>query len=237
MVPLRAFETLIGPRHVLASAAIPLLFPAVSIGRQLYVDGGLKMNVPLAPALYLGADRVIVVSLRPAVPATAVAESSEEHAYATGPFLMGKALNALMADHTTQDLDRLRQINRLLEAGTRAYGSTFLKVMAQAAPDFPFRPIREILVHPSRDIGAVAADYVRSRQFSTKHRGLPGKVLRTLADREARSEAGLVSYLLFDRDFAELLWELGRKDAAAMRQQWLAFWNEPTEAPRLSLAG
>ena len=54
----------IGPRHVLASAALPLLFPAVKIGHDFYTDGGLRQNTPMSPALRLGADKVVVVSLR-----------------------------------------------------------------------------------------------------------------------------------------------------------------------------
>ena len=56
--------TRIGPEHALASAAIPLLFPAVRIGKSFFCDGGLRMNTPLAPALRLGADRVLVIGLR-----------------------------------------------------------------------------------------------------------------------------------------------------------------------------
>ncbi|HZA15185.1 MAG TPA: patatin-like phospholipase family protein, partial [Myxococcaceae bacterium] len=84
----------IGPRHVLASAAIPMLFPAVRVGRSLYVDGGLRLSVPLAPALRLGAERVIVVSLRSAGPENG--DRDNERAYATAPFLFGKTLNALL---------------------------------------------------------------------------------------------------------------------------------------------
>src|SRR5260370_18516319 len=55
----------IGPRHVLASAAIPMLFPAVKIGDSYYTDGGLRQNTPMSPAIRLGADRLLLVSLRP----------------------------------------------------------------------------------------------------------------------------------------------------------------------------
>lgn len=231
----------IGPRHALASAAIPLLFPPVQIGRRLFVDGGLRMNVPLSPALRMGATRVIVVSLRyippkeeleASVPANEGDDTEgEELHYATAPFLVGKTLNALMLDSTDQDLGRLRAINDLLEAGTKAYGAGFQTMMSEAVPrtgPAPFRYVRNILIRPSQNIGKLAADYAASPTFTKRAKGLAGMALKRMVDREG-GESDLLSYLMFDGGFAETLIDLGRADARARRAEWVKFWSEAPE--------
>ncbi|MGA9526291.1 MAG: patatin-like phospholipase family protein [Myxococcaceae bacterium] len=217
----------IGPRHALASAAIPLVFPPVRIGKSLFADGGIRLNVPLSPALRLGADRVIVVSLRH--PETPPPHPGDEIGYATLPFLAGKTLNALTMDRTEQDLERLRRFNGLIDAGTRAFGPTFISVLNGAlAPHrkTPLRYVRNILVHPSEDLGRLAAEFARSAEFKRRARGLSGHFIRRLAEREARSSADLLSYLLIDGGFAEVLIDLGRRDARALGERWFDFFSD-----------
>lgn len=238
----RTISTRIGPLHALASAAIPLLFPAVEIDGELYADGGLRQNVPLSPALRLGAHRVIVVSLRKRPVSDALSpggekrEASEpaspsERAYPSAAFLLGKTLNALMQDTLDEDLHRLRKFNAVLEAGTIAYGPSFEEVLAQGMKrSQPMRWIRNILVHPSEDLGALAAEYARSEEFRKRSDNFVGRILRRFAESEARDRADLVSYLLFDGGFAEILIDLGRRDARARREEWLRFFSDEPES-------
>ncbi|WP_257463276.1 patatin-like phospholipase family protein [Archangium lipolyticum] len=224
------------PSHALASAAIPVVFPAVRIQNELHVDGGLRLNVPLSPALRLGAQRVVVVSLRhEALRARkpegveGITEQEREQAFATAPFLMGKMLNTLMMDRTDQDLGRMRRLNAILEAGTVAYGPGFAQTLGAVLEPHrsqPLRYVRELLVRPSKDIGALAAEYVRTPEFRRRSSGLAHKAILRLVDREASHEADLASYLLFDGGFADILIELGRQDARALRAEWLRFWSD-----------
>jgi NTE family protein len=228
---LDAIPTRIGPKHAMASAAIPMLFPPVTVRGRLYVDGGLRTSVPLSPALRLGAQRVLVLSVRHAdrsVPPVIPLE--EERHYATAPSLIGKTLNALFLDPTEQDVSRLRQVNEVLDAGTRAFGSGFARGLNAALPagSQPLRHVRELEIAPSRDIGAMAAEHARAPDFLKRNPGLAGRLIRQLAERESRYEADLVSYLLFDGDFSSQLIEMGRNDARALRAEWEKFW---TEAP------
>jgi NTE family protein len=228
----RAVATRIGPHHALASAAIPVLFPAVRVRGQLHVDGGLRLNVPISPALRLGAQRVIVISMRPAVdarkePGATVQE--REQVAASAPFLVGKMLNMLMADRTDQDLGRLRRLNAILEAGTTAYGPGFAETLSAALYPHrsqPVRYIRELLVRPSRDLGELAAEYVKTPEFRRRSSGLAHRAILRLVEREAPREADMASYLLFDGGFADILIDLGRRDARAMQAQWERFWSE-----------
>lgn len=250
----RALAVRVNPFHAMASAALPLLFPAVPVGGELYVDGGLRQNVPLSPALRLGADRVIVVSLRhkpiaatlggdgigltaPPPPTEAKPKKwvrvGVEEPFPTGAFLLGKTLDALLLDRVDEDLDRLRRYNAMLEAGTRAYGRQFEQVINGALVpmrNVPLRYVRNLLVHPSQDLGALAADYARSKEFQSRAGGLVGRFLRRLVESEARDKADLASYLLFDGGFAEILADLGRRDARAAKEEWIKFFSEEPQS-------
>ncbi len=233
----RAVATRIGPNHALASAAIPVVFPAVRIRGELHIDGFVRLNVPISPALRLGAQRVIIVSLRPELsvqqgPTGAIKEEREQ-AVASAPFLVGKLLNMLMTDRTDQDLGRLRRLNSILDAGTAAYGAGFAETMSAALYPHrsqPVRYVRELLVRPSRDLGELAAEYVRTAEFRRRSQGLAHKAILRLVEREAPREADLASYLLFDGGFADILIDLGRRDARARRLQWQRFWSEEPQS-------
>lgn len=206
----------IGPRHVLASAAIPLLFPAVKIGDHFYTDGGLRQNTPMSPAIRLGADRLLLVSLRHVAPPSAQLEIDHENSYPRPLFMIGKALNALLLDHTEYDLQRMQRINTILDAGRLAFGPTFDSVVntqLMASRDAPLRRIHPVHIRPSQDIGAMASEFVTSGKLRVEGR-IARKLIQRLAAGESPRENDLLSYLLFDGDYAAQLIELGRADAA-----------------------
>jgi NTE family protein len=229
----------IGPKHALASAALPVIFPSVRIGGELFLDGGLRNSLPLSPALRLGAERVIVVPLRHkespgAEPVRPMSPVAQEKAVASAPFLVGKTLNALLLDHTDQDIGQLERINSMIDAGTAAFGPTFVDTLNRALiphRNQAVRRVRHLVVRPSVDIGKLAAEYCRSAEFQARVKGrLVGRVIRRLAESEAPDEADLVSYLMFDGGFADILIQLGRADARALRDQWIQFFSAPREA-------
>ncbi len=206
----------IGPRHVLASAAIPLLFPAVKIGEEFFTDGGLRQNTPMSPAIRLGADRLLLVSLRHVAPEPKQIQQERVEAYPKPLFLAGKALNALMLDHTEYDLQRMQRINLILEAGTASFGAQFETMMNRELVHLrgaPLRRIQAVHIRPSEDIGTLAADFVAKGRMRVDGI-IARRLIHRLADGEARHESDLLSYLLFDGGFASELIELGRHDAA-----------------------
>ena len=208
----------IGPTHTLASAAIPLLFPAVRVADTYYVDGGLRQHTPLTPALRLGANRLLIIGLRH--PGTAsidapVADHRLEKFRSLG-FLMGKLLNAFLIDRLEYDVAHMRVINRVLRAGLTSFGKEYLE---QINPDVRelrghgFQIVEDVFVQPSEDIGAVAADHVRRLRHDTGRSWIGDLVFRALTRGEAEDEADFMSYLLFDGQYAADLISLGEIDA------------------------
>ena len=198
--------------HVLASSAIPLLFPAVAIGGELHCEGGLRLNVPLSPAVHLGAERLLVVSPNYVAPPDERLARARERAVGGPVFLLGRMLNALLLDRIDADIERLAQINDVLAAARPR----------PAAKGPPWRMIDSLLVRASQSIGRIAADYVRQPRFG--RRGLVPRLLKQIAAAEGTAEADLVSYLLFDGDFAAELIALGRGDARAHHDELCALF-------------
>ncbi len=223
----------INAQHALASAAIPILFRAVRLGNEYHCDGGLRQNVPLSPARRLGADSVIVINPRH-IDDQGLSGSPETEEDFPGPFfLLGKTLNALLLDRIDTDLARLESINRILDAGTKAYGADFTVALNAALGNGAGRGMKKMnamLVRSTEDIGKLAAEFVQSPAFA-RVQGVTGRVLRHVADLgNARNEADLLSYLLFDGEFAGRLIELGRKDARARHEELCAFVESHHEA-------
>ncbi len=224
--------------HSLASSALPLMFPAVPIDGEYYCDGGLRQNVPLSPARRLGANGLIVVNPRyvekdspdPSVPGDLAAAPLVPPAD-TPPstlFILGKALNALLLDRIDNDLDRLRRINAILDAGTRAFGAPFVaavnKELQDAGAPSGVRSLSVVHVRASENIGRMAATYVTSPEFQRRSPGVVGRLLRRIGEWDKSGEADLLSYLLFDGDFAAQLIELGRRDAQVHHDALCAFF-------------
>jgi NTE family protein len=228
----------IGARHALASSALPLMFPAVHVDGEFFCDGGLRQNVPLSPARRLGANGLIVVNPRFVAPTSSTAAEApgatdgmpHDGGAAPSPlFVLGKALNALLLDRIDNDLDRLRRINQILDAGTRRFGPAFVDAvnaeLGHADASAGVRSLEVVHVRASQDIGRLAAEYVRSPEFVRRAPGMVGKLLRRIADWDARGEADLLSYLLFDGAFAAALIDLGRRDARARHDELCAFFT------------
>jgi NTE family protein len=194
---------------VMASAALPLFFPAVQIGDEWLGDGGIRLAAPLSPALHLGADRILAIATRH--------ESSTDEMPASGPAaypppaqVMGVLLNAVFLDLVDQDAVRLERLNRLLER-------------LPAEDRLGMRPVRLLHVRPSEDLGALAAEFEprlpRAFRFLT----------RGLGTREQRSP-DLLSMLMFQGDYLGRLIDMGEQDAKWMAPQLEAFFEDRAEA-------
>jgi NTE family protein len=222
----------IGPHHALASAAIPLLFPPVRIDGELYLDGGLRQNTPIAPALRLGATHIFAIGSSREVEGRVVREAGHhETARAPGAaFLLGKVLNAFLLDHVDVDIELLTRINNVIVDGSRAYGPGFVDAVSAEARkrhSQEYRYVSCVRVRPSEDIGKLADDHLKRGRL----RGDPilTKRLFKVLDLGVQAESDLASYLLFDGPFCRRLIEMGRADAQARRDELVAFFRDAVD--------
>ncbi len=225
-----AISAEITARHVRASAAIPFLFPAVRIGDSYYLDGGLRVNTPLSPALRLQADRALVIGLK-TEPLKQKPSRDAEDAITKPAFLLGKMLNVLILDQLEHEIRRVETINALLGGAARALGSNCIASINQAIEQergIRYRPVTLEVVRPSRDLGQVAAEARRHRSHASRSRGVLPQFLARLALRGVpEDEADLFSYLYFDASFTEPLVELGRADAQESESAILELLSAP----------
>lgn len=221
----------LAPEHIRASAAIPLLFPPVEVTKprraaDFYIDGGTRLNSPIAPALALGAERVIVIGFEP------FGGRLDPQVNPPLPRLADVAANVLdglLVDPVADDLHRMAAINSFYVEGMGATGvSQAARAYRTAAGKKPYRRISYALVAPSRrgELGAIA-----ERVFQERYAGWRGwlrpdypLLSRVLGGGRTRSRGELLSFLLFDERYVELLIEAGARDA----QRWLdrhpRFW-------------
>src|SRR5262245_3029408 len=199
------------PQHVLASAAMPLVFPPVRIGNDYFCDGGIRLNTPTSPAIHMGVDRMFVIGVTTPDRQTEIRMGKMPGA----SFLLGKAVDALMLDHIEHDVTRLQLINDVLSDACEAYGPEFLTRLNQVAEEHgrpPRRFVNTFVLHPSLDIGLLAAEHLRGHR--PKLTRMMGRAMLRLLEVGEGRDADLASYLLFDGDFARILIDLGRQDAA-----------------------
>ena len=222
----------IGPQHALASAALPMLFPPVPVDGDLYLDGGLRQNTPIAPALRLGASHIFAIGSSREIKGRVMREpGATEPSRAPGAaFLLGKILNAFLLDHIDADIELLSRINSMLVDGTEAYGPGFAEaVSAQARRRgaLEYQYVNCLRVRPSEDIGRLASEHLRHGRL----RGDPilTKRLFSVIELGVDVEADLASYLLFDGPFCRRLIEMGRADAQLRRDDLVTFFTESLE--------
>jgi NTE family protein len=193
----------IGAEHLLASSALPFIFPAVRIHREYFGDGSMRQLAPISSALHLGADRVLVIGLAHA--ASEQSRSRQMGDYPTLAHIAGHALNSIFLDGLELDLERLYRINHTVS------------LMPEDTQEVVnLRHVDVLVVEPSQPLDRIAERYVGNLPWAIR------LLLRSIGAMR-RSGANLVSYLLFDKNYCRALIDLGYSDAMARREELLAF--------------
>jgi NTE family protein len=225
-----AFERITSD-HVLASAAIPLLFPTRRVGDHYYCDGGLRFNTPIAPAIRAGAERIVIISVRRERTPREVAAVEAADAgtgRVLGPiFLIGKLLNALLLDPVAYDLqvlERLNQVMAVLEETLDADDLERVQRVWTKHRGAPYRRLNTLIFTPSRDLGRIAGEYIKTSLRTSNLRPLARYLIQRSAGETSDPEADWASYLLFDGGFAHELIEIGRNDARAQADKIREFF-------------
>jgi NTE family protein len=226
---LDVLRTTISAEHVMASAAIPVAFPAVRVthppaGAGWYLDGGVRLNTPLRTAIELGADRIVLVSAT----ATRYGGPLPPAAGGTQPDLADAAaqvVHAVLADRTTEDLRQVLRTNRLIgqvvgQATGEGGGRTLVTRTGR-----PYRPVEVLVVSPPPgELGRLAARVYERRTAGLRALADPDSFLIGRAIRGAGDDVGrreLLSYLFFDQEYFAASLELGRAAAlAALSHGW-----------------
>lgn len=205
----RSRNTVLTIEHVMASAALPIFFPAVGLSDGWYGDGGIRLAAPLSPALHLGARRVLAISTR-YDRSQAEADEPAVTGYPPPAQIIGVLMNSIFLDLLDHDALRLERLNRLVE---------------KLPPDerMGLRPVKLMVLRPSTDLGRLASRY--EPQLPKVFRFLT----RGLGTRETESP-DFLSLVLFQPDYLRALMEMGERDADARRDEVRAFL-EPDDEP------
>ena len=190
--------------HLMASSAIPVVFPAVAIDGEYFGDGSMRQNAPISPALHLGADKVLVIGVRQKRAREAEIQSAHLEYPSMGQ-MAGYILDTLFLNSLDADIERLERINKTLK-----------QFPVDQHADTGLKMVKTLVISPSKDIAAIAEPHMDL---------MPGAVQYLMRIIGARRTGGqrLLSYLLFHETFCRELIDLGFDDAYGCKDQLLEF--------------
>lgn len=196
----------VGLDHLMASIAVPLIFPPVLMGSEYFGDGAMRQHAPLSSAIHLGAERVLVIGVRDEHP-DAEPKTPGEADYPSLAQIGGYMLDTLFMDGLYSDLERLTRLNLILEQ---------IDYSKLSGPVSGLKPISTLIILPTEDIREIAMRHVHE---------LPRSVRMLLRGIGAMNKGGLrlISYLLFETGFTRELIDMGFRDAMAMEEDLRSF--------------
>jgi NTE family protein len=192
--------------YLLASAALPFIFPAIKVHREYFGDGSMRQIAPVSPALHLGADRVLIVGTGRQAMDDARARSNT---YPSLAQIAGHALNSIFLDSLMVDIERLERINRTVK---------LIPPEKLADSAVQLRAVKVLFITPSQPIERIASRFVHELPRTVRFVLRPTGALN-------RSGSNLASYLLFEESFCRALIDLGYKDTVAREAEVREFFN------------
>lgn len=199
--------TQISIQHLLASSAIPFMFPSVHVNREFFGDGSMRQIAPISSALHLGAERVLVVGV-----GHGTSDEDEKRAkienYPSLAEIAGHALDSIFIDGLEVDLERLRRINH-----------TISMIPEELRGRINLQHVEALVITPSQPLEMIAERHVSNLPWTIR------LLLRLVGVRRGGG-ANLVSYLLFEKHYCRALIDLGYQDAFKRRDEILRFFEQ-----------
>lgn len=234
----RTHEGSLGPEHIMASAAIPIIFPSLKIGKVYYTDGGLRLFTPLSPAIQLGADRIVIVGLRhrPSAEEIRQYDSQEMRNPPSLAELMGRLMNGLFLDRVQFDLEQVDRINKIVEWSEGIYGKDYLEKLNQYLRHEKLRgdiasrglqKIRVVEILPSEFVSEIFGRWFNRQNKKNGFKlSVLEKLLFRLLDVDAPGAVELLSYLTFANEYIKELIDLGYEDAKRNKNRLMELMAE-----------
>lgn len=201
----RSEATKLTVEHVLASAALPFVFPAVRIGNEWHGDGGIRLAAPLSPAVHLGAARILAMSTG-YQRTDAEARTPTVSGYPPAAQIMSQIINSVFLDVIDEDVVRMERMNEMIRK-------------LPPSDRNGLRPIDLHVLRPSVDLGKLAADYERYLPWDLK------ATTRFFGSNETESP-DFVSLLMFEPHYLQVLIELGERDIDSRVDELREFFGE-----------
>ncbi|MBW0282121.1 patatin [Shewanella xiamenensis] len=194
---------MLNTEHLLASSAIPMVFPSIKLNQAYYGDGSVHQLAPLSSRIHLGANKLLVINL----------DSPHKHFpmeleyHPKTATIAGHLLDTIFSDTLNSDLERLERINHTLSL-----------IPEESRAQLALHPIKTLVIKPSEDLSKIAARFYDDMPWAIK-------TLLGFFGIDRQSDSSIVSYLLFEKSYTSALIDLGYQDGMAHLDELKAFFN------------